>query len=420
MKSHFGPTTDDKTPAPHAGLWHRVRPALGDGRTPMVFWSMVLALGVIALLGVTWGASSLLSRSGSEKLLRVDLLFPKLKNNHGDRKATAFRMSEPEVSESAHPKDWKTPQPAPLPAVVLDHPRVTIIDAPVHAEPPRVSPAELPPLPPPAAPACNEPVIYLKACTFERGDSPMKRTWKSLTMISLLSAAAVTLAPPPVVLAQDGKDVDLGKLEKSLLDSLKAEFKKLESGALAELGRNVRGVGKDVKDLKKELETLETAVGTLQTNQLNQKILIENQKKELDLLADEVRTLRKRLLTDATASTMDKAAAEEMIRTMRAMQDAIAKFGPTEKRTMLSPPTNGATPTTGRVILQNLYNEDLLFIINGANYRVLPGTSRVIENVPLGPVTYVVHSSRWGPLANRTTTLTNSENTFNLTAAHPR
>jgi hypothetical protein len=239
-------------------------------------------------------------------------------------------------------------------------------------------------------------------------------------MMSLLSAAAVTLAPPPILFAQEGKEPDLAKLEKSLLHHLKAEFKKLETGALAELGRNVQGVGADVKDLKKNIETLETAVGTLQTNQLNQKILIENQKKEIDQLADEVRTLRKRLLQDSTASTMDKAAAEEMVKTLRAMQDAIAKFGPTDKRVMMSPPTNGVTPTAGRVILQNLYNEDLLFIINGANYRVLPGTSRVIENVPLGPVTYVVHSSRWGPLANRTTTLTAAENTFNLTASFPR
>ena len=107
-----------------------------------------------------------------------------------------------------------------------------------------------------------------------------------------------------------------------------------------------------------------------------------------------------------------------MIRTMKAIQEGIARLGPTDKRVMMSPPTNGAI-TTGRVMLVNLYTEDLLFLVNGAPHRVPPGRSKLVENIPVGSVQYVVHSARWGTLENRSTTLAPGD-TFTLTAANPR
>src|SRR5437660_12880847 len=107
MTYYPGQPTDENEPASRAGLWHRLRPALDDRHTPLLFWLAVLLLGAVALGGVTWGASSLLAQNGSEKLLRVERFLPKLKSNHGERKAVAFRTSEPEVSELAHPKDRK-------------------------------------------------------------------------------------------------------------------------------------------------------------------------------------------------------------------------------------------------------------------------------------------------------------------------
>src|SRR5688572_28685370 len=113
-----------------------------DERGPSLrFWAIVIGLGCVSLFTVMWGASGALASKGSEKLLRIGLLFPKLKGNHGDRKADAFRMSEPEPNESAHPKEWKTPAPPPPPngareiAAVFDQPKVTIEAAPLPSGP---------------------------------------------------------------------------------------------------------------------------------------------------------------------------------------------------------------------------------------------------------------------------------------------
>jgi hypothetical protein len=423
MNYYSNPTHDKSDPASRLSPWHRFRPAFADGRTPLLFWLTVLVLGGCTLTAVAWGASRVLARTGSEKLLRVELLFPKLKNNPGERKATAFRMSEPEISELAHPKDWKTPQPF-VPAAASDQPKVTNIETPplpvpALPEPPRVEIQNLAPPPAlPPEPVCDDPVIYLKPCTPERGDSPMKRNWKSVAMYLAVSAAAVMLEPPPILAQGKGnKDPDFSKLERSLLDKLKTELKKLENGPLKDLSKNVQGIGDDVKTMSATVNALNTAVSALQANQLQQKLALDSQKKEIDALTDEVRGLRTRL-SQGAAPASDKLAMDEMIKTMKAIQEGIARLGPADKRVSLSPPTNGATVTSGRVVIQNLYSEDLLFIINGAAFRVLPGTSRVIENVPLGPVQYRVHSARWGTLENRTTTLTAAEHTFNLTAAN--
>src|SRR4051812_39305505 len=88
-------------------LRRRARPGPDDGRTSLMFWLTVLGLGCVSLGLMTWGASSALSQKGSEKLLRVSLLLPKLKSIYGERKANAFRKSEPEPSDLAHPRDRK-------------------------------------------------------------------------------------------------------------------------------------------------------------------------------------------------------------------------------------------------------------------------------------------------------------------------
>lgn len=403
-----------ETEAPSSSAqWHRPQPPVSDGRAPVLFWLSVLTLGGIALGFVTWTASALLAQNGSEKLLRVERFLPKLKNSHGERKAVAFRTSEPEISEQAPPKDRKAPQPASLPPLVVDLPKVKMIEAPGISEPapPRVAPLELGPPPlaaiePPPMVTCTDPVVYLKPCTPERGDTPMIRNWKSLAMISLLSAASVTLAPPPMVFAQDDK----------IVEAVKAEIKKLENGALSELDKKIKSVGTDVQEINKKIGTLQLDVSTLQGHYLNHKIELEKQRKDLELLSAEVHSLKKRLLADAGPSGADRAAFDEMIKTMKAIQESLAKLGPTEKRVMMSPPTNGSSLTSGKVMLVNLYTEDLLFLVNGAPFRVPAGRSRLVENVPIGNVQYLVHSARWGTLENRSTTLGPGD-TFTLTAA---
>jgi hypothetical protein len=63
----------------------------------------------------------------------------------------------------------------------------------------------------------------------------------------------------------------------------------------------------------------------------------------------------------------------------------------------------------GRLVLSNLYMEDMLFIINGKAHRIAPGETMPIETFPAGPVTYEIVSPTWGLRARRTTTLAAGE-----------
>src|SRR5207249_1722994 len=103
---------------------------------------------------------------------------------------------------------------------------------------------------------------------------------------------------------------------------------------------------------------------------------------------------------------------------IKALQDTIAKLGPTEKRTSAYP--NGAAALkTGRVAIVNLYSEDLLFVVNGVGHRVAARTSKIVDNVPTGALNYEVFSERWGTLENRVTSIAAGD-TFTLTASNPR
>jgi len=116
-------TIDNDTAAP-ANPWRRTR-SIGDGRTSLLFWLTMLALGGVAWGCVTWGAANLLAKKGPEKLLRVDLFLPKLNSNH---------TSGPTPSEQAHPKDRPTTA-LHLPAL-FGHSQVKVVETPHHVEPP--------------------------------------------------------------------------------------------------------------------------------------------------------------------------------------------------------------------------------------------------------------------------------------------
>jgi hypothetical protein len=399
MNSYRDSTTTESAPAPHPSLWHRFRPSAA-GRHTVLFWLCVFGLGCVALVTATWGASAVLARKGSEKLLHVERLFPKLNSIHGERKADAFRMSEPEPSESAHPKERKTQAPM-LPAVI-DNPKAAIVPTPHQAdgpEPPRLASSEpglhlitQVELTPPLVETCDDPIIYVQQCTNQRGDSPMIRNWKTLTMYSLLSAAAIAFAPQPAVVFateknQPAKADKLSDADKdAIADILRKELKKLEDGVLA--------------TLQKRVDTLEGKLSALQLEQLGHKILIDQ--------------LTKRLDATSASPVVDKA----MMDTLKAIQDGIAKLAPTEKRSSAYP-ANGTATNTGRVRLINNYSEDLLFIINGLRYRAPANTSRLVENIPVGPVNIEVAADRFGIFNRQAPTLAAGD-TFTLTANPPR
>jgi hypothetical protein len=107
-----------------------------------------------------------------------------------------------------------------------------------------------------------------------------------------------------------------------------------------------------------------------------------------------------------------------MMDTLKAIQDGIAKLAPTEKRSSAYP-ANGTATNTGRVRLINNYSEDLLFIINGLRYRAPANTSRLVENIPVGPVNIEVAADRFGIFNRQAPTLAAGD-TFTLTANPPR
>ena len=184
-----------ETPSPpFANLWRRMRSTGVDGRATLLFWLMMLALGTISWGAVTWAASNLLAKKGPEKLLRLSLHLPKLNINHAPAAAP---------SELAHPAfslHWPS---------LFGSSKVKVVETPPHVEhATTASPWAIPLTNPPHGEietACDEPVVYLQPCTLQPGDSPMTRTWKTVTMYSLL-AGAISLAPPPL-LAQGDKGI---------------------------------------------------------------------------------------------------------------------------------------------------------------------------------------------------------------------
>jgi hypothetical protein len=172
----------------------------------------------------------------------------------------------------------------------------------------------------------------------------------------------------------------------AIADILRKELKKLEDGVLA--------------TLQKRVDTLEGKLSALQLEQLGHKILIDQ--------------LTKRLDATSASPVVDKA----MMDTLKAIQDGIAKLAPPEKRSSAYP-ANGTATNTGRVMLVNNYSDDLLFIINGLRYRAPAHTSRLVENIPVGPVNIEVAADRFGIFNRQATTLAAGD-TFTLTANPPR
>jgi hypothetical protein len=292
---------------------------------------------------------------------------------------------------------------------MLDIPKATIAavppaDAPTHAVIPELDPLPLPkdegPL---AALLCTEPAVYLEPCAPQRGDTPMIRNWKMLSLCSLLTA--VTFVPEAAVAGEPNnelkKSVDklitrIGALETKLTGDLK----KLEEGALA--------------DIKKSADKAVEDVAAVYAEQKKQKKQLDDQKYLIDLLTARIDNLEKKLVAGGAPapSVVDKAFLEEFRTTMKTLTDTLARLGPTTERKSMSAPANGGVKSLVRI--SNSYPDELLFIINGVGHRLPPRSGRDVD-VPPGTVTYEVFSTRFGSLERRSLNLAGGH-TFNLLA----
>jgi hypothetical protein len=396
-------------------MWQRFRPSV-EGRHTLLFWLSVFGAGCVALMTVTWGASALLAQKAPEKLLRLSLKLPKLNSSHGDRKADVFHMSAP---PSSPPKDRTAAEPAlKLPALTeLPHATPEPPMAPGHVAPQHLIP-QVEVAPPPIE-TCNDPVVFLHPCALQPGDTPMIRNWKTLVTYSLLSVGAVIIAPPPaVVVAQEKKDpVEVKGIDDLVkaVQELTKRIEKLEQKKAPTLDRD--GLKEAIgSELDVKLKGLVDAIKKSTDGQVNQDLKLQAHKNELDRLSKEIAGLSKKLAEAPATPSVDKAFMEETRSALKTINETLAALKPTKTNVSMSPPING---TTGRVLVVNLYSEDLLFLLNGKEHIVPAGRSRAIEGVPTGPMQYRVYSQRWGMLIDQGATLTAGE-TFTLTASAQR
>jgi ElaB/YqjD/DUF883 family membrane-anchored ribosome-binding protein len=322
-------------------------------------------------------------------------------------------MSEREPSELPHPKERKATAAPPVLPAVIDPPRSTSEPVPLaNVIVPMDAPAE----------TCHDPLIHLVRCTSQLGDSPMIRNWKTLTMVALLSQAAVTFVPQPAVAQETDRKTppnelkaldDLQKSVNALIERIdKLEKKKsLSADDLADVVRTeIRAELKKAHEaIYKNFDGIAAELTAIRQIQLAHK-------REIDKLSDDLNGLRKKLADGAGTPAVDKAFMEEFRSSLKTLNDTIARLGPTKERISGAAPINGSAK--GRLVIVNLYNEDLLFLVNGAPHRVPAGMSAVLE-VPAGTLNYRVHSNRWGPLSHQTTNLAAGD-TYTLTAAFQR
>lgn len=289
----------------------------------------------------------------------------------------------------------EAPPPLPMP-LLIGEPQPPKIDVP-------------PPPPPPTLPVQEKAVadtivVHVPPQVRPLGDTPMKRNWNTLSWVAVVAMATV-VAPPAIAQTTDTNDVKtilerLGKMDKSL----------------AEMGQKI---STDMQALKSANDEMKKDLTPLMEEVLKQRLKLDlaNSKMELletqlNKLGKDLDELKKRLPAEGIAlyPPAEKGAIDDIKTKLGQIEQMLNKMQVAAPRVSLSPP-----PSTGRVILVNLYNEELLFLINQKPYRVAPNSTMTLENQPVGSLAYEVISGTWGMRARNTVTLSANE-TFTLTA----
>lgn len=405
----------------------------------ILFWLTMLFLGGFALGCIALGMARREALVEVENRLHAEHLFPKLNTDNSEKPAPIEEPSpaEPESSASvppdlppAEPPQFQTELPQesskpPVPPVppVMDVAPVLqrVITEPQAA--PRIEPAS-------ATAASSEPLIYLPRPEPTFGESPMIRTWKTLALASLLVAASPTFA------VAGGAEPDAKALQKTIeelrktVDALK---KKVDDAPIAMTGKEVlaetnrleKNISGQIDKLNKDLQS---DLSAIKEQQLSQKLDLQGlkglpkrvQALETDIASvnEELRKLRKQILADSPIPTQpaDRAAFDDIRSRLAKIEKLIESLqapgiGGSERKSFASP----AGTNFGRVLLVNLYSEDMLFIVNDRPYRVESGKTVQLDGVPTGALNYHVFSDRWGTRALKTTSLQPSE-TLTVTA----
>jgi hypothetical protein len=261
----------------------------------------------------------------------------------------------------APPKD--TEKPTPPPPLVLELP-----------------PVEIPPMPPMnLEPMTVVPVVFncpgslVCSCfrDLHQGETPMLRNWNFIKLSSLM---AVALAPIPLPAAEPAQ-ITQDEL-KALREPIDALVKKLDAmnDTLGFVKTDVKRLSETSDDTKLKIATMDGAINALTTQVANLKADLERIQGRASLYPGE-----KNGLSEITSR--------------------LAKIEETLARMADAPRISNAPPlSTGRILLANMYPEEMLFLVNGKSYRVAPYTTATLENQPAGIFNYEVISGTYGRL----------------------
>ncbi len=222
-------------------------------------------------------------------------------------------------------------------------------------------------------------------------------------------------------------------LQKDLL-ALGGRVQSLEERKPAAANGDLRG---DIKELKGMLDKMIELQGSLQSDikgvkqdvsglkkeQGDTKLRVDAVELQVRVLTDDLKAMQKKLESNGTVAGSSPAPGidrtlEEIRSRLSNIEQILSRMQSASNRIAGYAPTTGSVPAgtpTGRVLLENFYPEEMLFIVNGQMRRLSPNSVVSLDAVPAGSLTYEVASPTWGQRKRDTTNLAANE-TFRITA----
>ena len=345
-----------------------------DSRQCLALLTVVLLNG-LCLSALGWGIYARLLKDGENagKCLHIALASSKLNTTS----AEPVSLEIPAANSTQEPVERTSAAP----------PTMSVPQAPPSAEPPPLGQVDAIPL----ALDWEPTLVFSSNHAHHQGDSPMIRNWKSLELAALLAAAFT--AQPVLLAGGEGKEKTVDA--KAVLERLETMDKAIGK-AFKEVGETLDVLKGNGLKMKVDLDKVMAKVDTLEES--------------LTKLQADLEKLKKRVPTEQpSVAPFDKASLDEIKSRLVDIEKAITKIQGAS-RIALSP------PNTGRIQLMNMYPEELLFVINGKNYRVEPNRTMFLENHPAGSFTYEVIAPRVYGLITRKTVSLDPNETFTITA----
>jgi hypothetical protein len=176
-------------------------------------------------------------------------------------------------------------------------------------------------------------------------------------------------------------------------DEVRENLKKIE-----EMLNKVLDMQADLNSVKKDMSLLKKDVKNLAGDQIDARLRIESLELKFTQLAEDLKSTQKRLDSGTTSGASPVPGLQQALDEIRSKLTSIEQG---VQRLQTTPPTRsqGAEyprPASGRVTLENLYGEDLLFIVNGRMTRVPAYQTMTLSDITPGQVTYEVMSPTHG------------------------